>query len=1006
MLETFNLAVLTRQPHDFYAEFTQGSGIAPALYAAAIKLAGDLESDAVGEISTPIHEALNWRYSRFGLRANQSLWAALLLNEDGACWQAKLASPKLDRKTGKSRKYETPIGNGSRAFLPPIPPVIRQQIEQRYKVKFLADGAFWDFIAAHPEIPIVLTEGGKKSLAALSQGYVTIALYGINAGVSKYETIGGDRIRRLKPELIPDLQRFAVEGRRFILAFDQDAKPQTRYRVEGALADLSWHLEQAGAIVNIASWDGEADHCKGLDDLIVNAGVEAWHSAYDQAVPANEWRIGRQLAAAVKRQPDLKIGDREFGEVVEQLPKSGIVALWGGKGTGKSKAIGLLSQSEKWLAMVPLQSLGRSAAESLGGVFINDGDQVRSQVLKDGQPVDGVAVCYPSMMKLVGVESDVLILDETTAGLEFLLSSPLTNQGGIRPLLLREFERRVRMARLVILADADLNEDVIRYIELIRGERSFLVKSDRQPLNYTAHLIDGTRNQAIGMFLQQLETAPSEKILWLNCDVKAIVDQLDLMLSQQNIKCLKITSDTSGGELEQEFLTSKGKILPRLAAQNIRVILSSPSVTQGFSVEHHTELIDSVWGIYTGCSISAHSIAQAPDRIRSNQVPRFLHIAKKGKAYSRLSRAESAGKFLREFKSVQSATARLVRHALKPETIAQVDKLDWESENLKLLTAFEVRRNRGMRHLRETVTALLRQEGKRVEILKPPMSQTAAKEIEHQLKASRNAILLTHAKSIATAKALTELEAKSLEHKSRNHALSLDELNALERFYIAQFYRLEQIQSEDVMADRQGRTRQEVRNLEMVLNGALAEAKSAGSIEQNPETPQDWSKAVVQHQLLDMSGARQLISEIYSGAVVELEPEHVGSIASYLQSHPQEFQLAFGFSNIHKVSPMQAVTTVLNWCGIKRSVHRRRIEGGVLRIYRIDQERLTFLQTLLAQRGEPDPALLVNHQIRGAGSDQNSSCELSKADQGYYLSEKRKNKQTNSPPNFCEVRSA
>jgi Domain of unknown function (DUF3854) len=1005
MLATLIPAVQT-QLHDFETEFILGSGIATALYTTAIRVVGDLESGPSGETEAPIHDALNWRYTRFGLKANQSLRAALLLNEDGSCWQAKLAAPKLDQKTGKARKYETPIGNGSRAFLPPVPPVIRQQIEQHYGAEFPTDGCFWDFIAAHPEIPIVLTEGGKKSLAALSQGYVTVALYGINAGVSKFETIGGERIRRIKPELIPDLQRFAVEGRKFILAFDQDAAAKTRYKVEGALADLSWHLGQMGAIVSIASWDGKDGQCKGLDDLIVNAGAEAWQSAYDQAIPANEWRIGRQLAAQVKRQPDLKIGDLEFSAVVEQLPQSGIVALWGGKGTGKSKAIGLLSQSETWLAMVPLQSLGRSAAESLGGVFINDGDQVRSQILKDGQPVDGVAVCYPSMLKLVGVESNVLILDETTAGLEFLLSSSLTNQGGIRPLLLREFERRVKMARLVILADADLNEDVIRYIELIRGERTFLVRSDRQPLNYTAHLINGTRNQAIGMFLEQLEEASPEKILWLNCDAKAIVDQLDLMLSQQNIKCLKITSDTSGGELEQEFLTSKGKILPRLAAQNIRVILSSPSVTQGFSVEHHTEVIDSVWGIYTGCSISAHSIAQAPDRIRSSQVPRFLHIAKKGKAYSRLSRAESAGKFLREFKSVQSATARLVRHALKPETIAQVDKLDWESENLKLLASFEVRRNRGMRNLRETVTALLRQEGKHVEILKPSISKTAAKEIEQQLKASRNVILLTHAKSVATAKELTELEANGLERKSRNQALSIDELNSLERFYIAQFYRLEQVGIEDVMVDRQGRTRQAVRNLEMVLNGALAEAKSAGSIDQNADTPQDWSKAVVQLKLLEMSGMASLIRELYRGEVTELEPERVGAIAVKFQAHPQEYQLAFGFSNIDKVSPMQAVTTVLNWVGMKRTVHRKRSNGEVLRIYRIDGVHLAFLQSLLTQRGEADPALLINHQLRGAGSEESSSPVLSNPAQIDYSSEKREFEQGDDQTNFCDRRSA
>ncbi len=577
---------------------------------------------------------------------------------------------------------------------------------------------------------------------------------------------------------------------------------------------------------------------------------------------------------------------------------------------------------------------------------------------------------YPSMMKLVGIDSDVLILDETTAGLEFLLSSKLTNQGGIRPLLLREFERRVKAARLVILADADLNEDVIRYIELIRGDRTFLVKSDRKPLNYQTYLLDGTRNQSIAMFLQQVDSAPPENILWLNCDVKAIVDQLDLMLSQQGIKCLKITSDTSGGELEQEFLTSKGKILPRLVMQNVRVILSSPSVTQGFSVEHHTDLIDSVWGIYTGCSISAHSIAQAPDRIRSNQVPRFLYIAKKGKSYSRLSRAESAGKFLREFKSVQSATARLVRHALKPETLKQVDNLDWESENLKLLASFGVRRNRGMRALRETVTALLRQEGKQVEIIKPSISKKEAKEIEQKLKFTKTSILLTHAKSVATAQELTELEAKGLEHKSRNFALSPDELNALERFYIAQFYRLEQVQIEDVIIDRQGKTRSEVKHLEMVLNGgAIAAVMSIESIEHNPDTPQDWSKAVIQHKLLDLSGARQLICEIYAGEVTELEPERMGSIAAYLQAHPQEFQLAFGFSRIDKVSPMQAVTTVLDWCGIKRSVHRKRANGEVLRIYRIDLEHLKFLQNLLPQRLETDPALSINKIDQGAGSE-------------------------------------
>jgi hypothetical protein len=381
------LAPVVQPLHHFESEFVQGSAIHPQLYAATVQIVSDLESDVSGEASTPIHEALNWHYVRFGLTVNTTLLAALFLNEDGSCWQAKLDKPKLDTQKGKVRKYETPVGNGSRAFLPTIPPTVRQLIEQRHQVQIPSGSSFWDFVEAHPEIPIVLTKGGKKSLAALSQGYVAIALYGIHAGVSKYVTISGERIQRIKPELIPDLQRFAVTGRKFILAFDQDAAVKTRYKVEGAIADLSWHLEQAGCQVEIASWDGQDGQCKGLDDLIVNAGAAAWTIAYDQVIPASEWRIGRQLAAQVQRSADLAIGNQEFSTAVEQFPRSGIVALYGGKGTGKSEAIKLMLgdhlQSVKdqrgWLSFTPLVSLGRDQAESWGGVFINDGDFIGSR---------------------------------------------------------------------------------------------------------------------------------------------------------------------------------------------------------------------------------------------------------------------------------------------------------------------------------------------------------------------------------------------------------------------------------------------------------------------------------------------------------------------------------------------------------------------------------------------------------------------------------------------------
>jgi hypothetical protein len=945
--------------HHFESEFVQASAIHPQLYAATVQIASDLESDVSGEASTPIHDALNWRYIRFGLSVNTALLAALLLNEDGSCWQAKLDQPKFDTKKGKVRKYEAPAGNGSRAFLPTIPTLIRQLIEQHYQVQIPSGQSFWDFIEDHPEIPIVLTEGGKKSLAALSQGYVTIALYGINAGVSKYVTISGERIQRIKPELTSDLQRFAVEGRKFILAFDQDASAKTRYKVEGAIADLSWHLEQAGAQVSIASWDGQGGKCKGLDDLIVNAGASAWFSAYDQAIPASEWRIGRQLAAQVKRQPDLAIGNEEFSTAVGQFPRSGIVTLHGGKGTGKSEAINLMLNGQDWLSFTPLVSLGRDQAESWGGVFINDSDVIGSTLLKDGQPVKGASVCIPSLLKVNRIDGTVLVLDELTATLEFLLGSKLANKNGLRPLLLAEFARRVQMADLVILADADLTEEAIAYIEAIREERAFLVRSDRHALTYPGSILDCSVNVAIAALLERVEVLAVTQLIYINSDSKAMAESLAEILAGVGVKSLLITSETSGGDLESDFLASRGASISSLLRSGIRAIITSPTVTQGFSIKVQTDSIDSVWGFYKGGSITAHGMAQALDRVRSNDVPRFIHVSKKGSAYSRLSKAQNLKTFMKEFQQISTASARLVRHSLTPEAIAKSDEIDWQSQNLKMLGSLEVRRNQGMIALRETLVALLRREGKQVKFLVPSVSKAEAQGAAEALQLAQQRVKLAHAQSVAQATPIDDAEAKRLSEQTT--ALTPEQVLSLEQWHLAKFYRLAAVATEDVLFDKNGATQKEIRNLEAALSHAKAIERTAHSINQNPENPQDWNKTVAQRWLMEQSGATVLIAQIAGEGMDYIEMETVHTLAQFMRDQAMAFRIGFGFTKLDKMSDQQLVGILLAHCGIHRKRQRRR---GT---YSIDRERLTSLLEVVNRRQQADPDPLEQNDRSGVG---------------------------------------
>ena len=921
-----------RFTHECLAE----SGISLELFNLAIELVED-------QGRWEIHQRLNlavatqWTHHKphdFGP-------TAFFINEDGTDWQAKPEHPLTDRK-GKAQKYQTPKNQGSRAYLPPVGRSTRRAISNRYGCEVPPSGiSFWTWLEDHPEIEIVLTEGGKKSLSLLSHGVVAIALYGVNGGYRTKDPSTG--LDLLKPILIPDLERFAVPGRSITLAFDQDNHEKTRAKVSRALSKFSTILENQGCTVTIAQWDRTIG--KGVDDLIVTAGIGAWESAHRNAISANQYRIQAQLTQQVKRQPNLNIGDREFCEVIDQIPQSGLVIFYGGKGTGKSKAIGAMLRNQTWLSSTPLVSLGRDQAESWGGVFINDGDLVGSQILKDGSPVNGASVCVPSLLKVQRLQPEILIVDETTAHLKFLLNSPLANKQGIRPLLINQHHRHAQGANLVILADADLTEETIAYYEQITGHRAYLIRSERQALTYDTTILDGTQNKAIAVFQQHLDALEAGKLIYLNTDSKALADTLAKILAEQNIKTLLITSETSGGEREKAFLNSKGLLIPSLLSEGIKVIISSPTIAQGFSIQNHTNRIDSVWGFYKGGSIDAHTIAQSLDRVRAN-IPRFVSISKKGMAYSKLSKAQSVSTFLKEVKQLSTAAVQLARLSLTPEAITKTDAIDWQNQNLKMLASLEVRRNQGMSALRDTVISLLRSEGKRIQLIKPLITRAVERQAGQWIKSASQAIKQAHAEAVARAVDLTESEADRLSNQAE--ALTPEQVLSMEKFFIEQFYRSE-VDTDLVLFDRNGLTQREIRTLEQVLDPQRAIDRTARTVNQNPECPQDWDKSATQNWLSEASGFNPLVRSIASGEIDQLTPEVTKPITEFMRSHHQEFRVAYGFTQLDKISNQQIIGQMLSTVGIQTKRHRRK------GFYSIETGRLAVLLAVIARRQQLDP---------------------------------------------------
>jgi|GEM_PF-1956821 len=307
-------------------ECVEGSAIDPRLFEGTTRVISDQEFDSAGDGCEAIAEVLNWnvKTTQKGFSGRETNHALVFENEDGSDWQAKLAAP-LVGDDGKPRKYETPKkkneSDKARAYLPKVNREIRRAIAKRYKCEVPPCGeSFWSWVEAHPEIPILLTEGGKKSLCLLSLGFVAIAVYGVNSGYCRNDDGTYD--------LIPDLQRFCQPGREFTICYDKDDKPETVKKVANATRKLGGLLASIdGVSVKVALW-GKSQG-KGVDDFVVANGAEAWEEVVKNAIdlpmqtlwsclPTHHYQIGKwvtkdvpieevsRLLQASKRNPNIK----------------------------------------------------------------------------------------------------------------------------------------------------------------------------------------------------------------------------------------------------------------------------------------------------------------------------------------------------------------------------------------------------------------------------------------------------------------------------------------------------------------------------------------------------------------------------------------------------------------------------------------------------------------------------------------------------------------------------
>jgi Domain of unknown function (DUF3854) len=905
---------------------------------------------AWGEVSAPIHEALNWRYTRFGQQSRDNLYGALLLNADGSTWQAKLSNPRTDAK-GKAQKYETPVGNGARAFLPEVSPEIRKLIGLRYGVEVPLSGNFWDWFEQHPEIPCHLPEGGKKSLSLLSQGYVAIALYGVNGGYRRQV----DDVRML----IPDVARFAQPGRSHVLVFDQDTQPETRRRVNVAIARFGSLLEESGGTVKVATWD--AAQGKGVDDLIVNAGAAAFEAANNQALSLAHWKISQRFQNRLTHPAQVRLSTADLSTLkLESLPESGIIGIASAKGTGKTKFINSLEEAiEKVLSATHRIALGRNLCSRLGLNWRGDLDKLKGDFISGSGYTLRVGFCVDSLLaidpeKFRGCD---LVLDEAVQVIRHLLTSSTCARNGKRPALLARFRELVQVARRVIAADADLDNNTLAYLQELRQsaentEPVFLIRNDFQSQGYAVTFIDSPDRTAIAShLLQSVGELQSGKVIFVATDNKGTSKALTsiILKSYPFKRILTINSETSSGLLERELMESPD---PILRSGQYDVIIASPSMATGISFEAQG-IIAKVYGVFTGVSATDGDMAQALARVRE-PVDRIVWCAKTGTNFSRVSRSPSFLKVKDDLHQMTSATTHLIRSGLREEVASELDAYDYRSNpHLNLFCRMSADQNFSMLNLRDALLVRLRMEGNTVTVQAAesnPMIKLLLCEIREEMK-------LMDAETLVSADDLTIVQVLALEQKE---VTTPEEQRAIAKYHLKEFYAIESLTVEDVLWDSEGRRRSEIVSLEVLRSPQLATDRTIRALEKQVAwgkgvCPWDISTLELRRAMLEKLGMTDLVERMIQGW--RWTKYDLKSFADLARQYKEQIKTVLHFTISDRVTDTMIVHQLLCQFGLKFehqnwSIYTPNHEGEKLRIYGLNLTHWEAMSAVLQRRQE------------------------------------------------------
>jgi hypothetical protein len=475
-------------------------------------------------------------------------------------------------------------------------------------------------------------------------------------------------------------------------------------------------------------------------------------------------------------------------------------------GAGKTTLLKHLYQGCKVTGIVPTIALGKGLGHESGfnlvmreDVGLSDSSSNYDNLLLEQE--ERLCICYPSLWRIANRKGDVLILDETVGGFEFLLDSGHCNKNGRRSDNIAALISLIRSHKIIVLSDAFLNNFVVDFVIKIRSDLDIY------------HVTKTNTKREINVYKVSVEFAENEIIKYLEdgkkiaiaADSKEQVRALESKYVSLNYKPLAIYREIAGEPFIQQILANPTEELKKI---DHNVLIYSPTVGSGVDIVID---YDAVFAINS--HLPAPNFVQMPGRVRTdnpfyycikNQVPmegcqsflpseheKWLYNNIDGNVVNQLAQSE-ANKISKVIGEDSDLSMSLAWSRLSEERN--------ENEIVKLVADLRAFKAWNLKDKDEKIHALLKKQGYQVIAVIPEHKADSIPALEalgytvqlenkqsfnpdntEDTKGFRDINRATDAENVIKAELITEDEFKALQKKT---SLSFNETNKSKRYLL------------------------------------------------------------------------------------------------------------------------------------------------------------------------------------------------------------------------------